>query len=333
MRRMWSVASEGCGVWSGSVECGVWGGECDVWVGDSLTLLRSPEGMRSEAGDAHTGRNQRGSGPFTRSSLSSPCLSFFRLLPPREGEWAQRANEGGTWWNAARNTDAGNLTDSPPNAAPATKKRSVSRFTMLARICTCQCECASQKTRYYLSKVLHPPRKWAWTCPKGCAHLPRKKQIILRGRPKYCACHTKPFSTRFWHTSECHYMPPLPCKTTRKHLITTSFETFKNERLCSFPQARQRRNRKSSARYGMIYVKNKRGDKLSVVFASSAPVVLKSIIQTGLVSTGVGLPWDFCKASVDHSALSSPRCLGWAITQQHVRNAMSRTFHSGSGVE
>lgn len=30
MRRMWSVVSEGCGVWSGSVECGVWGGECDV---------------------------------------------------------------------------------------------------------------------------------------------------------------------------------------------------------------------------------------------------------------------------------------------------------------
>jgi hypothetical protein len=105
-------------------------------------------------------------------------------------------------------------------------------------------------------------------------------------------------------------MPPLPCKTTRKHLITTSFETLKNERLCSFPQALQRRNRKSSARYGMIYVKNKRGEKLSVVFASSAPVVLTSIIQAGLVSTGVGLPWNFCKASVDHSALSSPRCLG-----------------------
>ena len=39
MRRMWSVGFEGCGVWSGSVECGVWGGECDVRVGDSLTLI------------------------------------------------------------------------------------------------------------------------------------------------------------------------------------------------------------------------------------------------------------------------------------------------------
>lgn len=154
-------------------------------------MLRSPEGMRSEAGDAHTGRNQRGSGPFTRSSLSSPCLSFFRLLP------AQRANEGGTWWNAARNTDAGNLTDSPPKCCACHEKKvSVTIYH------ACQDLHVSVRMCFARNAILPvqsaaPATKMSMDMSKGMRAPATKKQIILRGRPKYCACHTKPFSTRF----------------------------------------------------------------------------------------------------------------------------------------
>lgn len=150
--------------------------------------------MRSEAGDAHTGRNQRGSGPFTRSSLSSPCLSFFRLLP------AQRANEGGTWWNAARNTDAGNLTDSPPKCCACHEKKvSVTIYH------ACQDLHVSVRMCFARNAILPvqsaaPATKMSMDMSKGMrAPATKKTNHLKRASKVLCLSHKTIFDTFLTH--------------------------------------------------------------------------------------------------------------------------------------
>ena len=68
--------------------------------------------------------------------------------------------------------------------------------------------------------------KWRWTCPKCCA-CHENCNASLKTSQKYCACHTKPCSTRYktrLNVTKCH-----ACHAKRSN---EKFETSKHDHLC-----------------------------------------------------------------------------------------------------
>ena len=147
----------------------------------------------------------------------------------------QRANEGGTWWNAARNTDAGNLTDSPQMLRLPRKKQCHDLPCLPEHLHVSVRMCFAKNAILPVQSAA-PATKMSMDMSKVTRAPVTKKNHLQRASKVLCLSHKTIFDTFFEtrrNVTTCH---PCHAKQRGNILLQPPLKPSKMRGFAAFPR-------------------------------------------------------------------------------------------------